>query len=114
MPILGLGEHRLHPHPPFAHGLLVGEGATVAPDPIHVALVVVAQDLPAVLALRALRAQRTCRAGGAIGLVLGELAGSVVRKTPEPMSGRAQVRVILRLVGELVLAEERSCLARSG
>src|SRR5215217_1482798 len=106
MPILGLGEHRLHPHPPFAQRLLVGEGAAVAPDPIHVALLAVAQDLPAVLALRALRAQRTCRAGSAIGLVLGELADSVVRKTPEPLFGRAQVRVLLRIVGELVLAEE--------
>ena len=38
VPVLGFTEQWLHPHPTFSQSFLVGEGATVALDPIYVFL----------------------------------------------------------------------------
>src|SRR5215207_8585770 len=65
VPVFGLGEQRLDPHPPVAQGFLVGEGPAVGPDPVDVGLIEVAQHLAARLVLRASGSQlaRFARAG---------------------------------------------------
>ena len=56
MPVFSF--ERLYPHPPLAQNLLVDKGAPVALDPVHVALVPVAQDLAATVVLGAFGSQR--------------------------------------------------------
>jgi hypothetical protein len=69
VPVLGFSEQRLHPYPPLAQCLLVREGATVALDPIYVALVAVAQHLAPCLVVGALGSQRAGLAGARLGFV---------------------------------------------
>jgi hypothetical protein len=68
--------------------------------------IVVAQDLPAGLAVGALGSQRATVTGARLGLV-GNLASSGVKDLwPQDLSGGVAVEVAYRVVGRLLLTEE--------
>src|ERR671911_341668 len=111
MPFLGFTEQRLNPYPPLAQRLLVGEGAAVALDPIHIVLLKVAQNLTARLVVGALRPQRAAVAGTRLGLVEDLVSGGSEGLRPQEFARRALVEVLFGIVGELLLAEVGACLA---
>src|SRR5918994_7847123 len=113
MPFLGFSEQRLHPYPPLAQGLLVGEGATVALDPICVALLKVAQHLATCLVVGALSSHRAGVAPTRLGLVDELVSGGSEGLRPQDLACRTLVDVQFGVVGELPLAEIGSCFARS-
>src|SRR5215207_9023464 len=114
MPVFGFTEQRLHPYPPLAQCFLVGEGATVALDLIHVALLKVAQHLATCLVVGASGSQRAGVAGARHGLVDDLVSGGSEGLRREDLARWTLVDVQFGVVGELLLAEIGSCFACSG
>ena len=73
MPLLGLGEERFHPDPPFAHGLLEGWCSGRTFDPLHGRRMERAMHLSPLVARRAGGFQGAGVAGRGVGLILGLL-----------------------------------------
>jgi hypothetical protein len=103
VPVLGFTEQRLHPYSAFAQCLLVGEGATVTLDSIHVALLKVAQHLETCLVVGALGSHRAGVAPTRLGLVEDLVSGRPESLRYEGLARRTLVDVALRVVGELLL-----------
>src|SRR5215218_3191013 len=114
MPVFGFTEQRLHPYPPLAQCLLVGEGATVTLDPIYVALVAVAQHLAPCLVVGASGSHRAGGAGTRLGLVEDLVPSGSEGLGPQDLARRTLVEVLLGVVGELLLAEVGARLACPG
>src|SRR3954469_15068007 len=114
MPLLGFPEQRLDPHGAFPHRLGVGFRAVVRADPLTVCLVERTVELAALAAIGTLGADRTRLTRGGRRLVDADLSPIVVAAKAELGALRAPIDILLRLVSEVPLAEERTALAPVG
>src|SRR3954447_26550442 len=114
MPLLGLPKQRLHPHAPFPHCFRVRWCAVVLSHPLTVLFVEGAIELAACVTVGTLCADGTRLTRGGWRLVDADLGDIVVAPKAEDRPLRAAKEILLRLVSEVPLAEERTALAPVG
>src|SRR5688572_14111600 len=102
MPLLGLGEQRLHPDLPLADRFLIGLRGMVAPHLVQVGLVDRTLDGPAAVAGRASLLDRTGVADRRVSSVDDDVLGPLAAREGQRVASRAAIPVPLRVVSELV------------
>src|SRR3712207_4365450 len=111
MPLFRLAEQWLDPDGAFAHRLGVGCCTMVLPDALPVHLVEWPIKLPALAAVGTLGADRARLADGGRCLVDADLGPIIVAAKEELGPLWAPIDILLRIVGEVPLAEEGATLA---
>src|SRR5688572_22422037 len=111
MPLLPFPKQRLHPDSPFPHRCRVGGRVVVLPDALAVLLVKRAIEFAAFAAVGTPRADRASLTGGGRGLVDAHLGNIVVATWPQDRSARTSIDILLSIIAEVTLAEERTGLA---